>query len=50
MEITVIMVIMNKNENRIFLIKFVGLFVLISFSQKKRKRKSLKKKKTKKKL
>ena len=32
MVITVIMVIMNKDENRVFLIKFVGLFVLISFS------------------
>ena len=32
MVITEIMVIMNKDENRVFLITFVGLFVLISFS------------------
>ena len=32
MVIAEIMVIMNKDENRVFLIKFVGLFVLISFS------------------
>ena len=43
MVITEIMVIMNKDENRVFLIKFVGLLILISFFNIKDVLKALKK-------